>query len=219
MATGGTCSRRWTRDAIGSVIALALVGTCLAACTEESREPVAPPAEDAAVDARVQPSISIGIPDDVTGIRYEPLAAGGDVKLETYGQGGLHAVFIIQCVGMGNQAWVDIRMTNLGDYDHRQEIDAGAERDRDAGVDDDDAGVVSEFAGYVETLPSAQPSLLACDDLRDPVYCRTMPREVLTGGLAASLDALGDLHVEIRAEARNRDGIMLSDTIDAYLRR
>lgn len=213
MAAAGMHLGRWTRYGLFVAILVALVGSWLTACTEEPREPVAP-TPDAGMDAMVRPSISIGIPDAVTGIRYEPLVAGGDVRLETYGQGGLHAVFIIECVGMGNQAWVDIRMTNLGDYDRRHGFDAGTEHD-----DADAGGGGYQFPGFVETLPSAQPSLLACDDLRDPVYCRTMPREVLTGGLAANLDALSDLHVEIRAQARNRDGLMLSDTIDAYLRR
>lgn len=173
---------------------------------------------DAGPDAgpSVDPEIHIGVPDEETMIQYEPLDPGGDIRLESYGQGGLHAVFIVQIIGFGNQAWVDLTVRNLGDYDRRDPGDGGLDG-ADAGADEPPDG--PSVDGVVMTAPWRQPRLLACDDLLAPVVCRDAPRIVMLGGLTGELATLGDLHVEVQADVRNRDGLMLSTTTDGYLRR
>jgi len=179
------------------------------------------PEEDAGPDAGppVEPEIHVGVPDEETGIRYVALPPGGDIVLESYGQGGLHAVIIVQIIGFGNQAWVDLTVRNLGDYDRPADLDGDMD-----GVDGVDAGVDdppdnTNAPGEVMTVPWRQPRLLACDDLLEPVVCNDSPRVIMLGALTGSLDTLDGLHVEVQADVRNRDGIMLTTTADGYLRR
>ena len=158
-------------------------------------------------DAGPKPSIAIGIADAERGILFVPLQPGDDVTLETRGQGGMHATFVIQVIGFGIQAWTDITMRNLGDYDG----DAGV--DFDGGVDGN-----PDMGQEVSTTMSHQPPLLACMPLTPPVYCRTFPRILMTGGLTRELDELPNLHVEVEVNVRNRDGLNLTATTDVFLR-
>lgn len=77
--------------------------------------------------------VLIGTPDPDTGIDFVELKSGGDIPLETFGQGGTHASLAIRCIGFGSQAFVDVAVENP------------AEGTR------------------VTTVPSVRPQLLACD--------------------------------------------------------
>jgi hypothetical protein len=79
-------------------------------------------------------AVEIGTPDPQTGLDFVPLMPGGDVPLETFGQGGTHASLIIRCIGFGNRAFVDVTVQN------------------------------PEENTEVMTVPNVRPQLLACDD-------------------------------------------------------
>ena len=57
--------------------------------------------------------VEIGIPDALTGLEFETLDPGGDIPLETFGQGGTHVSLAIRCFGLGERAFVDITLRNL----------------------------------------------------------------------------------------------------------
>ncbi len=60
-----------------------------------------------------QVEVEIGVPDDVTGLEFVPLDEGGDIPLESFGQGGTHASLAVRCIGFGNRAFVDVTLENL----------------------------------------------------------------------------------------------------------
>jgi hypothetical protein len=78
-------------------------------------------------------SVEIGTPDPATGIDFVPLMPGGDIALETFGQGGTHATVAIRSIGFGGRAFVDVTVENP---------DEGTQ---------------------VVTVPSVRPQLWACD--------------------------------------------------------
>lgn len=158
-------------------------------------------------------AIAIGTLDEQAELAYVPLAPAGDLALHTYGQGGMHVAVVVRCEGLGKEAFVDITLRNLGDYD----------RGMDPAGDGPDAGATgragfANYPGEVMTAPRRRPSLLVCDDLLDPQVCTHRPIVVMTGGLTDSVDALDGLHVEIQADVRTEDGLALSDRVDVYLR-
>ena len=130
------CGRlRGTRAAWPSVLGLlAVVGN--AGCGGDDAAPVKPAHHK---DAGAQKTdagglqVLIGTPDPDTGIDFVELQPGGDIPLETFGQGGTHASLAIRCIGFGNQAFVDVAVENP------------AEGTR------------------VTTVPSIRAQLLACD--------------------------------------------------------
>jgi hypothetical protein len=122
------------------VVVLLCVGLCAAGC-ENSRcgEPL--PEPDAAPPADSGPptalEVQIGTPDEESGLEFIPLMNGGDIRLETFGQGGTHATVAVRCLGLGtNRAFVDVTVENLG---------TGA---------------------TVMTVPSSRPQLWLCDEAR-----------------------------------------------------
>jgi hypothetical protein len=78
------------------------------------------------------PGVAIGVTGEPTGLEFDPLAKGGDIPLETFGQGGTHAALAIRTIGFGKQAFVDVTLENL------------------------DTGKM------VHTVPSSRPQLLLC---------------------------------------------------------
>jgi hypothetical protein len=74
----------------------------------------------------------IGTPSPVGNLDFVPLEDGGDIALNTFGQGGTHAELAVRALGFGNKAFIDVVLENL---------DSGAR---------------------VGTLPSSRPQLLIC---------------------------------------------------------
>jgi len=58
------------------------------------------------------PSVDIGLPGGADGLDFVRLEPGGGVPLETFGQGGTHALLAVRCNGLGNRAFVGIRIRN-----------------------------------------------------------------------------------------------------------
>jgi len=79
-------------------------------------------------------SVAIGVPGEPTGLEFAPLASGGDIDLESFGQGGTHANLAVRTIGFGKQAFVDVTLENLA------------------------------TGKTVHTVPSSRPQLLLCRD-------------------------------------------------------
>lgn len=67
---------------------------------------------DGGVDAP-NASVAIGVPAGTDGLDFAPLPPDGELRLESFGQGGIHVLLAIRCTGFGNRAFVMIRVTNL----------------------------------------------------------------------------------------------------------
>jgi hypothetical protein len=78
-------------------------------------------------------AVEIGTADPQTGLDFVPLMPGGDIPLETFGQGGTHASVIVRCIGFGNRAFIDVTVENIAD------------------------------GNTVMSVPSVRPQLLGCD--------------------------------------------------------
>ena len=78
------------------------------------------------------PLVEIGTPNDA--LEFLPLEPGGDVPLETFGQGGTHMRIAIRSNGFGKRAFVDVEVENM------------------------------ETGEMVMTPPASRPPLLLCRD-------------------------------------------------------
>lgn len=56
--------------------------------------------------------MDIGLPGGSDGLEFTELLPGGGVPLETFGQGGTHALLAVRCGGLGNRAFVEVRIQN-----------------------------------------------------------------------------------------------------------
>ena len=90
--------------------------------------------EDAHADPAPRVWVDVGLPGGADGLEFVPLEPGGDVPLQTFGQGGTHALLAVRCGGLGNAAFVGVEIAN------------GATGDT------------------VSAPPSASPRLLLCRD-------------------------------------------------------
>jgi hypothetical protein len=62
--------------------------------------------------APVMAGVDIGLPGGADGLDFVALEPGGAVPLQTFGQGGTHALLAVRCTGMGSSAFVGIEITN-----------------------------------------------------------------------------------------------------------
>jgi hypothetical protein len=164
-------------------VLLALWGA--AGCAAEPAKS-SPPRKDAGT-GKVE--VQIGTPDPTTGLDFVKLMPGGDIALETFGQGGTHATVAVRCIGFGSKAFVDVALENL-------DSDSGAQ---------------------VMTVPSVRPQLLLCRDMNMQV-CDLLPIHVMTGGLADP-DKKDGLPVRVTATVHNDAGLMASASQDGVLRK
>jgi hypothetical protein len=88
----------------------------------------------APVDAAVW--VDVGLPGGADGLEFVPLEPGGEVPLQTFGQGGTHALLAVRCSGLGSAAFVGVEIEN------------------------------SATGDTVSAPPSASPRLLICRDDR-----------------------------------------------------
>lgn len=85
--------------------ALASLTLCVA-CSSPSNQSQEPPPDDSA-------SVAIGVPSGADGLEFAPLAAGSELRLQSFGQGGTHVLLGVRCVGFGNRAFVGVVLENL----------------------------------------------------------------------------------------------------------
>jgi hypothetical protein len=56
--------------------------------------------------------VDLGVSSGPDGLDFEHLEPGGSVPLYTFGQGGTHALLAVRCSGLGERAFVALRITN-----------------------------------------------------------------------------------------------------------
>lgn len=67
----------------------------------------------------LDPVVEVGIPDPDNSANFLPLAPGGEVKVDTFGQGGYHAEVGIAFRGFGDEVYPQIVIENLEDGEGR----------------------------------------------------------------------------------------------------
>jgi hypothetical protein len=58
-------------------------------------------------------SVEIGLPGGEDGLDFVPFEDGGELRLQTFGQGGTHVLVAVRCTGFGNRAFVSATLANL----------------------------------------------------------------------------------------------------------
>jgi hypothetical protein len=61
----------------------------------------------------VPAAVEIGIPGGGDELGFVPLEPGGELRLQSFGQGGTHVLLGVRCIGFGNRAFVNVTLTNL----------------------------------------------------------------------------------------------------------
>lgn len=69
------------------------------------------PGEDFSGDD--EPSVDIGVPAGNDGLAFESLPPGGELRLQTFGQGGTHVMIGVRTTGFGTRAFVATTLANL----------------------------------------------------------------------------------------------------------
>jgi hypothetical protein len=58
-------------------------------------------------------SVELGVPGGQDGLEFLPLEDGGELRLQTFGQGGTHLIIAVRSIGFGNRAFVSALLRNL----------------------------------------------------------------------------------------------------------
>jgi hypothetical protein len=58
-------------------------------------------------------SVDIGVPAGEDGLDFESLPSGGELRLQTFGQGGTHVMIGVRTTGFGTRAFVATKLHNL----------------------------------------------------------------------------------------------------------
>ena len=95
---------------------------------------VAPKATERGPLPEMTPSVALGVPGGPDGLDFAPLAAGDELRLKTFGQGGTHVILAVRTFGFGNRAFVGFTLVNLN------------------------------TGGTIEAPPPVRPQLFACED-------------------------------------------------------
>jgi hypothetical protein len=73
--------------------------------------------DDAGEPAAPRVWVDVGLPGGADGLEFVALEPGGEVPLQTFGQGGTHALLAVRCGGLGNAAFVGVEIENLASGD------------------------------------------------------------------------------------------------------
>lgn len=92
-----------TRALSRCLLLVAVAG--VTSCSEDHMQPSA--ADDPSV------SVEIGIPVGSNTLNFVPLEPGNEIFLQTFGQGGTHALLAVRCIGFGEEAFVTAWLTHL----------------------------------------------------------------------------------------------------------
>jgi hypothetical protein len=101
---------------------LVAVSLGCAGCSSPDEPPEPPPdpeecdppdSEECDPPDPVEPSVEIGLPPPEDDLGFAALEPGGEILIQSFGQGGTHALLAIRCIGFGNRAYVTVTITNL----------------------------------------------------------------------------------------------------------
>ena len=56
--------------------------------------------------------VQLGVPGGPDSLDFIPMQDGDVLKLETFGQGGVHVLLGVRCIGFGSRAFVSVTLTN-----------------------------------------------------------------------------------------------------------
>ena len=56
--------------------------------------------------------VELGVPGGSDGLEFVPMQDGDVLRLETFGQGGVHILLGVRCIGFGSRAFVSIMLQN-----------------------------------------------------------------------------------------------------------
>ena len=56
--------------------------------------------------------VLVGVPGGPDGLDFTPLPDDGELRLETFGQGGTHVLLGVRCIGFGSRAFVSLKTRN-----------------------------------------------------------------------------------------------------------
>lgn len=73
--------------------------------------------DDASPSSGAEPWVDIGLPGGADGLEFVPLEPGAAVPLQTFGQGGTHALLAVRTSGLGNRAFIGVTITNAATGD------------------------------------------------------------------------------------------------------
>jgi hypothetical protein len=59
----------------------------------------------------------VGLPGGTDGLEFVQLEPGGSVPLQTFGQGGTHALLAVRTNGLGNRAFIGVSIENIATGD------------------------------------------------------------------------------------------------------
>ncbi len=67
---------------------------------------------DAGASGSPTAEVQLGVPGGSDGLSFVPLDDGAELRLETFGQGGVHVLLGVRCIGFGSRAFVSVTLKN-----------------------------------------------------------------------------------------------------------
>ena len=176
-----------SNDALRCCLGLLLCGVLSAASGCESDECGADEiAGDAAAGDAIE--VEVGLSGGVGELEFVALEPGGDIPLETFGQGGTHATVAVRARGLGtNVAFFDVTVEN------------------------------ARTRAVVMTVPSSRPQLWICDDARE-VCDQVSVHVMTGGLAPVGIENRDGLEVIVHAQVRDETGRRGSGSQEGVLR-
>ena len=132
--------------------------------------------------------VEVGTSGGVGGLEFIPLEDGGDIPLDTFGQGGTHATVAVRALGLGtNIAFFDVTVEN------------------------------AETRAVVMTVPSSRPQLWICDEARE-VCEQTSVHIMTGGLAPPGIENRDGLEVIVHAQVRDERGRRGNGSAEGVLR-
>jgi hypothetical protein len=138
-----------------------------------------------------EPWVDVGLTTGDDGLDFVSLEPGGTIPLDTFGQGGNHALMAVRCGGLGDRAFIGVTFTHLPSGES------------------------------VTAPPTPDPRLLIPrgDGVYDllPILVMSGGLVMTAGGLRPPGEMPAELPVRVRVEAENPAGSSASVERDAVL--
>jgi len=142
--------------------------------------------DDAAAGDAIE--VEVGLSGGIGELEFVPLEPGGDIPLETFGQGGTHATVAVRARGLGtNVAFFDVTVEN------------------------------ARTRAVVMTVPSSRPQLWICDEARE-VCDQVSVHVMTGGLAPVGIENRDGLEVIVHAQVRDETGRRGSGSQEGVLR-
>jgi hypothetical protein len=84
----------------------------LVLCACGSARAASGPADADVEDGSATAEVEVGVPGGSDGLEFVPMQDGDVLRLETFGQGGVHLLLGVECIGFGSRAFVSMTLKN-----------------------------------------------------------------------------------------------------------